>query len=285
MPTSFSHDHAVHHEGEGAAHSADFAAHLDLAATVSAAVSEAALTAGAAALGAEPVRIVDLGSGTGAGTVALAQRFPLAHIDSLDIAEDLLAHLTQAAAAADVADRVHPQLSDLDGEWSDVVPAQVDLIWASLSVHHLQHPADTFRQAFDVLRPGGVLLVTEMTSEITFTPGDLGSGVEGVGDRIITALNDTGYPPTAEWSTELGDAGFTSVSRNERTVSVTAESATGARFLEGKLRRWEERLSSVLDPADQAALAKAVAELASGTSPLTHTFGRVFWVAVKPTIR
>lgn len=259
-----------------------FADHLDLEAAISASMTEEALNAATAALDTEPTLIVDLGAGTGASTLALALRFPGAHVDSLDISTDLLAKLDLTAASAGLTDRVDTHLVDLDDDWSRVVPPQVDLIWASLSLHHVQNADQVVRRAFAALRPGGALVVCEMTGALGYEPEDLNSGVAGLGGRVIAALAAAGYPATADWSRELADAGFTAVQRHDHTVTAAGDTADGAHYLQRQFQAWRDRLASGLTPADKAGLDSAITELEGGTSPIVHTSGRAIWVAVRP---
>src|SRR5882757_1973861 len=53
-----------------------------------------------------PRRIVDLGCGTGAGTLALLERFPEAEVTAVDLSTAHLDRLREKAAAAGSADRV-----------------------------------------------------------------------------------------------------------------------------------------------------------------------------------
>ena len=301
MPSSFSaHDsardnsahnnnahHDTHHSSSahdgGTDHmSASLASHLELEAVISASVAEEMLNTAAAALVAEPSRILDLGAGTGAGTLALTQRFRGARVHSLDISAELLSVLAAAAASAGVADRVDAHLVDLDDDWG--VRGEVDLVWASMSLHHVRNPDQVLRRAFAALRPGGVLAVSEMTGMLGYEPEDLNSGVAGLGGRIIAALAAAGYPATAEWSRELADAGFTSVERHDHTVTAAARTPDGARYLLGQFRAWRDRLASDLSPTDLAGLDRAITELEDGTSPIVHTSGRALWVAVRPGV-
>lgn len=262
---------------------AGFAKHLDLEAVVSASMIEDALSAGAAALVSEPRNIVDLGAGTGAGSLALARRFPDALVDSLDISSDLLARLETTAASAGVIDRVDTHLVDLDDDWTGVIPAQVDLMWSSMSLHHVQDPTAVLRRAFAALRPGGVLVVTEMAGSLRYEPEDLKSGTAGLGDRLVAALARAGYPATADWSGELADVGFTPVSRHDHTVAVSADNANGSRYLHGQFQALQGKLSSNLSPDDQAGLERVIADLESGTSRIVQTSERAIWVAVRPS--
>ena len=113
------HAHAAHSHADRPGHGpapegdSDMAELLDLDATLGATVLADALDAAAAVLGTEPRSIVDLGAGTGTGTLALAGRFPEAHVHSLDATASMLDHLTASAQTAGVGDRVTTHLTDL----------------------------------------------------------------------------------------------------------------------------------------------------------------------------
>lgn len=191
-----------------------FAEHLEIEARLSAPIRSAALERAITALDAVPTNIVDLGSGTGADAVALAQRFPSARVHAIDVSTELLDRVTSSAAAAGVVDRIDRHLADLNSEWSAEIPQRVDLAWASLSLHHVDDPRAVLRRVFASLRPGGVFVLTELSGE---------------------------------WAQLLTEAGFTSVKGSEHEFTARADTADGARYLE--LR--ESRTSDVAHSADR----------------------------------
>lgn len=295
---------------------------LDLDAVHGATVLDRALDRAATALGDEPRAVVDLGAGTGTGTLALAARFGQARVHALDATSSMLDRLRVGADAAGVGDRVEAHLVDLDDDWPAVLPGTVDLAWAALSLHHVSDPERVLRQAFDALRPGGVLVVIEMTPGSTFEPADLGTGRDGLGPRVTAAMAAQGYPVTAEWTAQLEAAGFGPVEREETPFAASAATADGARYLALQLGRHHARLSGgggshgrgghhegghhegghhhgsrahhaaaatgvdpaavVLDAADLDALGSAVTALEQGRSDLTVTTARAVWTAVRP---
>ena len=75
-----------------------------------------------------PVRIADVGTGSGAIAVALAAKKPNVEVWATDTNEDAVALARQNAERLGVADRVHV----LHGSLLDPVPEKVDLIVANL---------------------------------------------------------------------------------------------------------------------------------------------------------
>ncbi|WP_166785623.1 MULTISPECIES: class I SAM-dependent methyltransferase [Cryobacterium] len=275
-----------HHERPGHSpalnHDTDLAELLDLDAALGAPVLVEAMDAASAVLGTAPRRAVDLGAGTGTGTLALATRFPDVLIHSLDASPKMLDRLSAAAARADVANRVETHLVDLDGDWPSVLPGPADLAWAALSLHHVTDPAQVLRQVIGALRPGGVLVVTEFTGGTKYEPADLGTGRDGLGERLVSALAAHGYPVTAEWSMALSSAGFTSVQRLESALTASARTPDGARYLAVQLTHYRALLTDDLPADDLSALDVTIAALTAGTSELGLTSGRAIWIAVRP---
>jgi SAM-dependent methyltransferase len=282
-------EHSPHHShpdrpghGPAPANNAEFAEILDLDAALGAGVLSQAMDAASHALGTEPSVIVDLGAGTGTGTLALVRRFPDSRVHSIDASPGMLDRLHRAAAVAGVAARVDAHPTDLDGDWPAVVPAGVDLAWAALSLHHVSDPDRVLRQAFHTLRPGGVLVVIEMTGATSYEPADLGTHRAGLGERIVSALAAHGYPVTADWTAALGSAGFAPVSRVEADLTASAGTTEGARYLGLQFALNRARLSEGLAVDDVAALDTVIEALAAGGSDLTLASGRVIWSAVRP---
>lgn len=155
-----------------------------------------------------PRHVVDLGSGTGAGTFALLARYPEAHITAVDSSLDHLQRLRQKAGERGLADRVHTVLADLDADWPDL--GAPDLIWASGSLHHMADPGHTLRQLHKTLAPGGLLAVVEMAGMPQFFP-------EQAPDGHDERLPHRG----ANWGPKLAEAGLTV--EGERTITVHIE--------------------------------------------------------------
>ena len=162
------------------------------------------------AAGHGPRRIVDLGSGTGAGTIALAQAFPTATVVALDSSGELLCRVEAKARDIGAVDRIIPVKADLDDAW----PAMeaVDLAWASMSLHHLADPDRVLTDIFALLRGGGLIAVAEMDGLPRFLPDDLGIGQPGLERRCHDALAQAHarqMPSLGlDWGPRLSLAGF-----------------------------------------------------------------------------
>ncbi|MFD7933486.1 class I SAM-dependent methyltransferase [Streptomyces sp. NPDC059755] len=208
-------------------------------------------------VGTGPSRIVDLGCGTGAGTLALLERFPEAEVTAVDVSDAHLHRLREKAVAAGAADRVRIVRADLDAtEWPGLgVP---ELVWASASLHHMADPGRALRQVHDLLAPGGLFAVVELAGFPRFLPGSAPQDAPGLEDRCHAALDRHHAEHVshrgADWGTELAKAGFTV--EGERTVTVdigpTHTDAVG-RYALSSLRRMRTGIASALTAEDLTA--------------------------------
>ncbi|MEH0109765.1 class I SAM-dependent methyltransferase [Tersicoccus sp. MR15.9] len=218
-----------------------------------------------------PQRIVDLGAGTGSGTFALLTRFPDAHVTAVDVSAENLRRLRANAEARGVADRVHTVEADLDADWPDL--GTPDLVWASASVHHLADPDGALRTIRDLLAPGGLLALVELTDFPRFLPEDQPTERPGLEERchavIHTATTEHVPHLGADWSGTLTSAGFTV--KGERDVSMVI--AAGASpsvgpYARTTLGRIRETVGERLDPEDLAALDRLID--ADGPQSILH---------------
>ncbi|MFG3289165.1 class I SAM-dependent methyltransferase [Streptomyces sp. NPDC048179] len=155
----------------------------------------------------DPARILDLGSGPGTGSLALARRFGSAVVTAVDISPQMLHRLHKQAATHGVAERIRLLEANLDERWAEIDEAgPYDLMWAAAFLHHVADPARTLAQAAANLRPAGLLAVTEMDFFPRFLPEDTGIGRPGLEARLHAATNTQ---PPHEWTDQLQAAGFT----------------------------------------------------------------------------
>lgn len=204
------------------------------------------------------VHVVDLGAGTGTGTLGLARRLPTAEVVAVDVSEPSLARLAASAAAHGLGDRVRPLVADLDEGWPDL-PA-VDLTWASMSLHHLADPVRVLSQLREHTRGGGAVAVWEFDEPLRFLPHDLGVGRPGLEDRMLEVLageHATAVPLIGSpWPALLADAGWTVVEQHEVVVDEPSPThPLAGRYARGWFARLAHGLDGRLDADDASALA------------------------------
>jgi SAM-dependent methyltransferase len=202
-------------------------------------------------------RILDLGSGTGTGALALVQCFTEADVIALDKSAQLLARCQAKARELGVEDRIRTVQADLDAAWPVIDP--VDLVWASSSLHHMADPDRVLTEVFTAIHPGGLLAVAEMDSFPRFLPDDVGLGRPGLEARCHAALAagmaDQVPHLGSDWGPRLRQTGF--ALEAERTFVIDLEPplpvSTG-RYAQVSLRRIRSSLEGRMSADDLAAL-------------------------------
>ncbi|MFH9979413.1 class I SAM-dependent methyltransferase [Streptomyces sp. NPDC017179] len=205
-----------------------------------------------------PRHLVDLGCGTGAGTFALLDRFPDAHITAVDASADHLQRLRAKACAHGAEDRVRTVQADLDEvTWPDL--GSPDLVWASASMHHMAHPGRALRTVHDTLAPGGLFAVVELAGHPRFLPENAPADRPGLEGRVHAAADrlQAEHMPHrgADWGPMLTAAGFTV--EGERTIAVNIDgdrSEAIGRYAAGVLQRIRSVVADRLTPQDLTAL-------------------------------
>ncbi|KAB2347270.1 class I SAM-dependent methyltransferase [Actinomadura rudentiformis] len=205
-----------------------------------------------------PHHIVDLGCGTGAGTFALIDRFPDAHVTAVDTSAEHLQRLRTKACTLGVQERVRTVQADLDeAAWPDL--GSPDLVWASASMHHMADPDRALRSVHDTLAPGGLFAVVELAGHPRFLPADAPAERPGLEERVHAAADrrQAEHMPHrgADWGPMLTAAGFTI--EGERTIAVNLDGARSeaiGRYATGVLQRIRSVIADRLSSEDLTAL-------------------------------
>ncbi|MFJ2022135.1 class I SAM-dependent methyltransferase [Streptomyces nodosus] len=205
-----------------------------------------------------PRQIVDLGCGTGAGTFALLDRFPDAHVIAVDTSAGYLQHLRAKACARGMEERVRTVQADLDDPaWPDL--GSPDLVWASASMHHMAHPDRALRTVHDALAPGGLFAVVELAGFPRFLPESAPEDRPGLEERCHAATDrfHAEHVPHrgADWGPMLTAAGFRV--EGERTITVNIEGTRSeaiGRYALSSLQRIRSAAVGELSTEDLTAL-------------------------------
>jgi SAM-dependent methyltransferase len=223
-------------------------------------------------------RIVDLGAGSGTGSLALARELPGSEITAVDVSPEMLAHLRSRADAAGLGDRIRTVEADLDQTWPDLGPT--DVIWASSSMHHMADPGRALASASDALRPGGLLVIAESDSFPRFLAGTPDEDVEARGHAETAKRRDeAGLHMHENWGDRIAHAGFTTVTGRHFDIDLRPPLPPAAtRYAQVSLLRMLHGLAERWSPSDLVALEKVVAGLA-GRDDLNLRTERTVWLA------
>jgi SAM-dependent methyltransferase len=227
-------------------------------------VTDAATTArGLREAGAEPVRrVLDIGSGPGVGTCELARIFPEAVVIAVDSSPAMLERVERRTSRLGLDGRVRTHLADLPGGIADLGPA--DVIWASMSLHHVGDEVAGLRAVAALLAPDGLLAIAERADPMRVLPDDLDIGRPGLADRLDRAsaawfaAMRHGLPssvPSADVPSMVNQAGLDVIVAHVATASLDAPVSAGARQVAlHSLRGARERFASDLDEEDLTTL-------------------------------
>ncbi len=107
-----------------------------------------------AALSAQAV-VADIGTGTGFVAAGLAPR--VARVFGFDASSDML-----AVARRNLADFSNVELRQTPGDSLPLPDAALDGVFANMYLHHAPEPPRAIREMARVLKPGGVLCLTDL---------------------------------------------------------------------------------------------------------------------------
>ena len=119
-----------------------------------------------------PARIADIGVGQGWSSIALAQAFPHAHVDGLDLdPASINAARENAAVAGLPSERVSFHLRDAG---DPALAGQYNLALAIECIHDMPRPVEVLGAMRQLVGPGGTVLIVDERVQDHFMPnGDL----------------------------------------------------------------------------------------------------------------
>ncbi len=226
-------------------------------------------------------RVIDVGAGTGTGSLALARHLADAEVIAVDVDDAMLDHLRRRAGALGLAGRIRTVRADLDQPWPPLGPA--DLVWASASLHHMTDPDRTLTAIRAALRPGGVLMITELDAFPRFLPDHAGGALEERCHAAMAAKRaEAGLHMDEDWGARLAGNGFTVEAQRRVDIALRPPlPAAAGRYAEVCLRGMRHGLEDRVGAADIAALDEIVAGVA-GRDDLTVRTTRTVWIGRRP---
>ncbi len=282
--TQHSHHHAHHHGGHTRDHEAALADLLDLDAEVFGAYLDPVAEWAGQRTRTTPRRVVDVGAGTGVGSLTLTRQFPSAEVIAIDRSERMLERIRAAAPGQGVADRLSVLHADLDAGWPAVEAA--DVVWAASSLHEVADPDRVLRDMYGALNTDGVLVVVEMDALPRLLPDDLGLGRPGLESRCHEALARLDWNSHPNWRTHVERAGFVDVEERSFSSEATPAPPSTGRYAQTFLRRIRSALDGQLATDDRGTLDRLLAvDNPDGVlhrGDLTVRGSRTVWTARRP---
>ncbi|MFC9836971.1 class I SAM-dependent methyltransferase [Rhodococcus sp. NPDC127530] len=282
--TQHSHHHARHHGGHTEDHGAALADLLDLDAEVFGSYLDPVAEWAGQRTRETPRRVVDVGAGTGVGSLTMARRFLSAQVIAIDRSEAMLERVHTAAHRQGLAGRLRVVHADLDVAWPAVDAA--DVVWAASSLHEVADPDRVLRDMYGALNTDGVLVVVEMDALPRLLPDDLGLGRPGLESRCHEALARLDWNSHPNWRAHVERAGFADVEERSFTSEATPAPPSTGRYAQTYLRRIRSALDGQLAADDRDTLDRLLSEgnpdnvLHRGD--LTVRGSRTVWIARRP---
>ncbi len=138
----------------------------------------------------QPVRILDIGSGSGDLAIEIARRLPDASLTGVDLAPAMVDTARANALEAGLETRVAFELAD--AARLPIEDASIDVVISSLSLHHWDQPPAAFAEVGRVLRSGGSALIYDLAA-LSYSRSELAE-----------ILIDAGWAPIAAEPVRMG---------------------------------------------------------------------------------
>jgi SAM-dependent methyltransferase len=232
----------------------------------------------------DPRTVVDVGAGTGTGSLALARRFRAAEVIAIDRSALMLERLRAAALGTGLTDRLRVVQADLDVAWPGI--GATDLVWAASSLHEVTDPDRVLRDVYAALNPGGLLVVIEMDALPRFLPDDIGLGRPGLESRCHEALARANWNSHPNWRPHLERIGFEIAAQRSFTIEASPAPPSTGRYAHTYLRRIRSALDGQLATDDRGTLDHLLADdnpdAVLHRRDLTIRGSRTAWAARRP---
>ncbi|WP_332643579.1 class I SAM-dependent methyltransferase [Aeromicrobium sp.] len=203
-------------------------------------------------------RVLDIGSGPGVATLELARLLPEAEVVAIDASESMVDAVIERANLAGVGARVSARVAELPGGIGEL--DDIDLVWASMSLHHVSDERAAIHEITASLSEHGVLAIVEFGDQRRLLPpGDdaLGDRVEAAYERYFAEQSQHwhGNTPSGELSEMVRGAGLEVM--DDHVSVITHEpplDEAQRRYVTLSMWRAIKQLDGLLDPADLTAL-------------------------------
>lgn len=208
-----------------------------------------------------PGRILDVGCGPGIGTTMLANHFTDAEVIGLDVGEAVLDAAMARARADGLSDRVRFIRADFDRDVQGLFDP-VDLVFASMSLHHTENPGAALGRVSSTLTPGGRLVVAEFGRPLSMFPAEHEVVTSGLWDRWQAASEASRLDHLGEasvkvnWLSLLLAKGLDTIQAFEAPITSSTPTTDLERaWLAKGLARGLQQFGDRLDDADRSAIA------------------------------
>ena len=175
--------------------------------------------------------VLDIGSGLGGADVALVMNHGAATVVGVDVQPELVEGAARRAASLGLADRIRYHL--IAPGPLPFADASFDAVFSKDALVHVRDKPAIYREAFRVLRPGGLLLVSDWLR-------GPGAETEALVEELVAASGHEFHMVTLPHIAECAAlAGFTAIQTEDRGLWYLGEAkaelerlnfATGERF-------------------------------------------------------